>query len=83
MGQEDIIKFLEKEFHKNPERTFTKEEIGIGTGKGIKYYSLNSLVDHGEIIREYEIVITNKCGYRQFRYRYLPNGPFLITNFRK
>jgi len=81
MGQGDIIQFLEREFRKDSTRTFTKKEIENGIEKTIREYSLRSLVNHGEIYREPEVTITSKGRHERYRYRYLPNGPFLITNF--
>ncbi len=83
MGQAEIIEFLEKEFYKNPEKTFTKKEIEIGIRKKVKDYSLKSLVEYGEIAREREIIKTKNGMYKQFRYKYLPNGSFTIIDFRK
>jgi len=83
MGQEDILKFLEKEYFKNPEKSFTKEEIEKNIGKIVRYYSLNSMVDYGEIEKNVETIKTSKGKFKRFKYRYLLNGSFLIKNFRK
>jgi len=83
MVQADVIKFLEREYHKDSERTFTKREIENGLKGNIKDHSLRSLVKYGEISRELEEVSMNGCGFRQFRYRYVPNGPFKIISFRR
>ncbi|MEM5872326.1 MAG: hypothetical protein QXD55_00475 [Candidatus Aenigmatarchaeota archaeon] len=83
MGQKEIIEFLEKEYFKDPNKSFTKEEIEKVIGKSIKYYSLNSMADFGEIERQVETIRTNKCKFKRYKYRYLPNGPFLIKNFRR
>jgi len=82
MGQDLIIDFLEKRFRENTKRTFTKEEIETDTGKCIKNYSLKSAFEHGDIYREVEFIRKNGCKTRRYRYRYLPNGSFSISNFR-
>jgi hypothetical protein len=83
MGQREVIEFLEKQFYKNPERKFTREEIEVGIKRAVKNYSLKSMAEHGDIYREHEDLLKGKTRFRSFRYRYIPNGNFLITNFRE
>jgi len=83
MGQSDVIEFLERKFYEDPERLFSKEEIEMGISKIVKNYSLKSMAEHGDIYREAEALPKNKTRFKGFRYRYLPNGSFSITNFRK
>jgi len=84
MAQADVIEFLESEYYKDPERKFTKREIENGIKMGIKDHSLITLVKYGEVTREREKLI-GKRGYvyRQYRYGYVPNGPFKIISFRR
>jgi hypothetical protein len=79
VGQADIINFFEK----NSKGKFTKEDIEKATRKPIKNYSLNSLVDHGEIHREAEYLNGSNNGPKRYWYSYLHNSSSKIANFRK
>ena len=84
MSQEDIIEFLEKEYHKNSERKFSREEIKQGIRKTIGdsplNHSLRVLSYYGEIERE---IKGDTRFNKTYRYRYIPSGSFKIVVLKK
>lgn len=83
MGQEDVTRFLETQFYKDSEKDFTKKEIENAVGKKIQDRSLITPVNYGEISRKLEIIKTKKGLCRRYRYKYVPNSPFIIADLRK
>lgn len=82
MGQKDIIKFLEKEYEKNPNRLFTRKEIVIGLGNGVKKdspylsRSLKMLRKKGDVYWERDN--NSKNPKRLFYYRYQPTSDEMV-----
>jgi hypothetical protein len=81
MGQSKVIEFLRREYRSGNKEGFTRKEIEEKIGKRFNDRSLRIMVKYGEITRKCE-PLGNGHGYRQFRYRYVPNGQFVIANIR-
>jgi hypothetical protein len=84
MGQREVIDFLSKEYRKNSERKFSKEEIKQGIGKAIGDSPLNHSLRVLSYYREIEREIKGDTKFNKtYRYRYIPNGPFKIVVLKK
>ena len=82
MGQQEIMDFLEKEYRKNSNRLFTRKEIAIGLGNGIKKdspylsRSLRIAREKGDVYWERDN--NSKNPKRPFYYRYKPNSDEIV-----